>query len=250
MADAIDELLEGINRSIVKQNERIRDIERIRDFLTRAETAPSLEETRLLLAAGLTDLKKLVVVEVERHKELRVSHDEYTARLRAKLDLVERQSRTDSLTGVANRSGIEKHMKAVLDHCRTNRTSYSFALLDLDGFKAINDRLGHQAGDAALVSFGQRLQAAVGNQAFVGRLGGDEFVVISASDAEVLGLLLHRLNENLEQRPVVYEGRPLRVACSFGVQPISPVVTFEEIHRAADAELYRAKQIRKSGKAA
>ncbi len=250
LADSIDELIDGISSSIARQNGRIDEIERIRDCLTQAEVAPSLEETRYLLSAGIAGLRKLMEIEIDRQKELRSSHDEYTQRLRARLDLVERQSRTDSLTGVANRAGIERHVKAVLDHCRTNRSAYAFALMDLDGFKAINDRLGHQAGDAALVAFVQRLQAAVGMQAFVGRLGGDEFVVILAAEPDLLGLLLHRLNENLEQRPVMFEGRPLKLGCSFGVQPISPIVSFEDLHKRADAELYRAKEARRNGKAA
>ena len=182
--------------------------------------------------------------EMNLQKEMRRSHEDYSIRLQSRLDLVERESRTDSLTGVANRSGIERHVKAVLDHCRTNRASYSFALMDLDGFKLINDKLGHAAGDTALTSFAQRLQAAVGHQAFVGRLGGDEFVVVSAAEPDLLGRLLHRLNENLENRPPIFEGRPLRLGASFGIQAISPSITFEDLHRGADAELYRVKQSR------
>lgn len=244
MADAIDELINGISASIIRQNDRLAEIERIKECLNRAECASSLEETRNLLSAGMAGLHGLVSYELERQRELRTSYDQYTTRLRAKLDEVERESRTDKLTGIANRAGIERHVRAVLDHCRTNKVSYSFALLDLDGFKFINDRFGHQAGDAALILFSQRLQAAVGAQTFIGRLGGDEFVVVSAVDADMLGLLLHRLNENLDQKPLLHEGRALKLGTSFGIQAISPVVTFEELHKRADAELYNSKRAR------
>ena len=244
MADAIDELINGISTSIIRQNDRIGDIERIKDCLIQAEAATSLDQTRQFLSKGMATLSKLVSCELDRQQELRQTYDEYTSRLRSKLDEVERESRTDRLTGIANRAGIERHVRAVLDHCRTNKVSYSFALLDLDGFKAINDRIGHHAGDVALVLFAQRLQAAVGAQTFIGRLGGDEFVVVSATEPEMLALLLHRLNENLEQRPLSHENRSLKLGTSFGIQAISPIVTFEELHKRADADLYLCKRAR------
>ena len=246
MAESMEEMIGGISSSITLSAQRVEDLNQIRAVIDQAEVAQTLSETRAFLSSGMAALQKLVEQEVQGQRELWRSHDSYSNLLRSKLEHLEKQNRIDSLTGIANRAGIERHVKLVLDHCRTNKVAYSFALLDLDGFKDINDRLGHQAGDAALISFAQRLQAAIGSQAFVGRLGGDEFVVVSATETAMLSLLLHRLNENLVERPIVYGSRGLKISASFGIQPISPIVSFDDLHRLADSAMYAAKQAREA----
>jgi diguanylate cyclase (GGDEF)-like protein len=246
MADSMEEMIGGISASIVTSGQRVEELNMIRALIDQAETARTLEETRTLLNSGMTALQKLVEHEIRTQRELWSSHDSYSNLLRSKLEHLEKKNRIDPLTGVANRAGIERHVKLVLDHCRTNKKAYSFALLDLDGFKEVNDRHGHQAGDAALISFAQRLSAVLGSQTFVGRLGGDEFVVVSASETAMLALLLHRLNENLVERPIVHANRALKIGASFGIQPILPITTFDDLHRLADSAMYAAKQSRRA----
>jgi diguanylate cyclase (GGDEF)-like protein len=248
MADSMEEMIGGISASIALSHQRVNELNQIRQLIDKAETATTIEESRTLLNAGMAELQKLVEQELHTQRELSQSRDTYSTMLRDRLEHLEQQNRIDPLTGIANRAGIERHVKLVLDHCRTNKTAYSFAILDLDGFKAVNDTFGHLAGDSALVAFSQRLTAALGSKAFLGRLGGDEFVVVSANEPEMLTLLLHRLNENLEERPIVFENRSLDVTASFGVQAITPIATFEDLHKLADIAMYNAKRQRKTPK--
>jgi len=242
LTDSLSELLQNVATAVDENRTRADEIGEIRSCLTQAEGATTLEDAKKKISAGLVGIQNLVEKEIERQKQLRSSHERYNDQLRQKLNRVEQESRTDSLTGVANRTGIERHLILAADHIRTNGSRPSVAMIDLDRFKEINDVLGHQAGDSALVSFAQRLQAAVGDGVFVGRLGGDEFVVVTPVDAELIERMLHRLNEQLKQRPVIYEGVTLELSCSFGVQVLEAGWKPEQVLKFADAKLYEHKR--------
>ncbi len=84
-----------------------------------------------------------------------------------------RQANTDALTGLANRAAITRALEAALDGQRA-----AVMFVDLDGFKEVNDRLGHERGDAVLVEAADRIATSLGRTGMVGRLGGDEFLVV------------------------------------------------------------------------
>ena len=145
----------------------------------------------------------------------------------------------DALTGLANRHLLQQQIAANLS------TSGSFALLfaDLDGFKAINDTMGHASGDQLLRDVAARLLACVGDMGMAGRMGGDEFAVVmrtgtSQRDAHALAL---RLIEEV-RRPFIVEGQLCDIAFSIGIA-ISPSdgSTAEALLRNADLALYAAK---------
>ena len=85
---------------------------------------------------------------------------------------------TDELTGVANRRALQRMLCAALARARAHGQAVAVLVLDLDGFKALNDRLGHAAGDEALREMAARLRHAVRERDLVARAGGDEFVVV------------------------------------------------------------------------
>src|SRR5262249_41361885 len=105
------------------------------------------------------------------------SYDDVTAR-------VERDRRTrheadtDPLTGLANRRALERTLQAALTRAQANSRCVAVLMLDLDGFKAVNDRHGHAAGDEALREVARRRRGCVRERDLVARLGGDEFVVV------------------------------------------------------------------------
>jgi diguanylate cyclase (GGDEF)-like protein/PAS domain S-box-containing protein len=92
-------------------------------------------------------------------------------RIRAEAD-------TDELTGLANRRALQRMLAAALDRARAHGLAVGVLMLDLDGFKAVNDRHGHAAGDAALREVAARLRRSVRERDMVARAGGDEFVVV------------------------------------------------------------------------
>jgi diguanylate cyclase (GGDEF)-like protein/PAS domain S-box-containing protein len=152
----------------------------------------------------------------------------------------------DALTGLANRELLEDRVTVALASAARHRRMLALAFLDLDGFKAVNDELGHDAGDVLLRSVARRLAACVRDADTVARLGGDEFVLLLTDPGgrgDVLQVL-ERVREAVAE-PHMVEGRPVRVTCSIGVAlfPEDGVEAGggDALLRAADHAMYRAK---------
>jgi diguanylate cyclase len=241
VSSAAEDFLKKLSFFVEVQSARLAEIESVRANLEGAQNASTLEETRSRISKGMSGLQKIAESELKRKTELCRDRDAYATRLEDKLETAERESRTDSLTGVANRTGCMKKLDGVLDYVRTNGTEYSIALLDLNGFKRINDTLGHAAGDYALVTFAQRLEAAVGKSNFVGRLSGDEFVVVVSASPGSLTSLLNRLAEQFASMPANYKGLKLNVSFCFGICRVPKSGTSTSLLEEADRILYRHK---------
>ena len=150
---------------------------------------------------------------------------------------------TDALTGLASRSALQEELALDLERGATPALVY----LDLDGFKAINDRLGHSVGDALLAGIGTRMRSAVRDADLVARLGGDEFVVVVAGgDAVALSDLLERLRPAVTA-PVAIGGRTVSVGVSLGTVVAEPGDTVDSLLRRADDAMYRAKRAGRAG---
>ena len=137
--------------------------------------------------------------------------------LRALTDALTEQAVHDPLTGLANRTLLEERLRAVL--ARDGRTGDSTAVLflDLDGFKAVNDRHGHLVGDAVLREVAARLVRAVRPADTVARLGGDEFVVlVEGATPDGVEVLADRVRDAVAE-PVVLGALDLKVGVSIGV---------------------------------
>ena len=150
---------------------------------------------------------------------------------------------TDALTGLPNRRGLEQAMTTALAASRVDSVLAVF-LLDLDGFKPINDKLGHDAGDELLVQVGQRLRQQLRNSDVVGRLGGDEFVIMAAglvgeADAQRLGAKLL----NAFDQPFSVANQTCRVGLTIGFA-LAPHDGRDggDLLKRADAAMYAGKQ--------
>jgi diguanylate cyclase (GGDEF)-like protein/PAS domain S-box-containing protein len=144
---------------------------------------------------------------------------------------------TDSLTGLLNRRGFEKRFRQ-----EGQGSSCGILALDLDGFKQINDRLGHDAGDQVLVEVARRLRAAVREGDLIVRLGGDEFVVVLIRSDETMNrTVAERIRASL-CASIPVNGQALETGCSIGTTWFRtwPVDLRQSLAR-ADAALYRAK---------
>jgi diguanylate cyclase (GGDEF)-like protein/PAS domain S-box-containing protein len=154
----------------------------------------------------------------------------------------------DALTGLPNRALYMDHLrKAVARWKRRDRGAFAVLFLDLDGFKGINDTLGHLAGDQLLVEFTQRLIENVRPGDTFARMGGDEFSILldDLNDLNDAIIAVKRLHRNLEA-PFRLSGREVFVTSSIGVALSTPeYVDPEEILRHADAAMYRAKKLGK-----
>lgn len=161
--------------------------------------------------------------------------------LRARLSEAEGLADRDSLTPLLNRRAFVRE----LGRARTFAGRYGFpaslVYFDLDGFKALNDRQGHAAGDAALMAVAERLIANVRESDIVGRMGGDEFAVVlvqaDRATAEAKAATLAQAIESV--------GSDLKV--SYGVRELDPDTDPEGLISDADAAMFAAKRVRKAG---
>lgn len=152
---------------------------------------------------------------------------------------------TDALTGLASRMKFE----AVLGEAVAGLAARPQALLlaDLDGFKAVNDTLGHQAGDACLKDAGRRLLQAAPGATLIARLGGDEFAIIHACDCVAdLENIGRRLVANLECWVGGYPNK-LKISGSVGAALIVPGMPAKDVFAKADRALYAVKAKGKNG---
>jgi diguanylate cyclase (GGDEF)-like protein len=149
----------------------------------------------------------------------------------------------DSLTGLPNRALLLDRIEVAIAELGRNGRSLWILFLDLDGFKEVNDSLGHEAGDHLLAEMGSRLRHCVRASDTVARLGGDEFVIVCSEDAtqEDVDHLAARLLASL-RRPLDLGGRECAVTASIGIATVDGTVTPAEALAAADAAMYRAKR--------
>jgi diguanylate cyclase (GGDEF)-like protein len=149
----------------------------------------------------------------------------------------------DTLTGTYNRTSCLAALEAALQRPEQPDNGCAVVFIDLDDFKAINDTLGHIAGDELLVETAQRLRAATRSADVVGRFGGDEFVVVCAdvADAEMALELATRIHVRLSQ-PATIAGQAVEPTASLGVAWASGGTTADELLRRADVAMYVAKR--------
>jgi len=151
---------------------------------------------------------------------------------------------TDPLTGLGNRRGFERRLREALHQAQTKAEPLALLLLDLDGFKAVNDTLGHEAGDEVLRSVAGKLREGSARHAHTARLGGDEFVLLVTRPRDcakleslveaVLGEVRHTMQ---------YGGRSIMTSATIGaVRFDESIKTSADLLRRADVALYDAKR--------
>ncbi len=155
-----------------------------------------------------------------------------------------RQAHQDALTGVPNRNSLRQHLQLALEQAGRQASELGVLYIDIDHFKAVNDSLGHAAGDNLLVALTQRLRAALRSSDVLARLGGDEFAVLLPvlDDAAHVHTVCDKLHAALRQ-PFAYAGHALHVSASIGVA-LHPRDgdTPDELLRRADLAMYQAKR--------
>lgn len=205
----------------------------VRDHrLTNGDFAPTDLTVELLY---LTEVKAAVMGELAA----------LNARLQAAQREAEARALTDALTGLANRRALDSELARECQLAARGAAPFALMHLDLDYFKAVNDTLGHAAGDHVLVHVATVLRRETRKTDTVSRVGGDEFVLILRGEASAEGtrLIGERIIAELE-RPILYEGNTCRVSGSIGAVLVTSGVPGnpEELHAAADEATYAAKR--------
>jgi diguanylate cyclase (GGDEF)-like protein len=158
-------------------------------------------------------------------------------------DIVQRQAMTDDLTGLVNRRRFIQALDAEIERARQFGSALAIVLADLDNFKQINDEFGHPGGDVVLRAFADLIRSHVRDVDVSGRIGGEEFaILLPDTDRPGAARVAERMRRSLNAVPIsVAPDATVHVACSFGVAELAPGQTGDDVLRAADAALYRAK---------
>jgi diguanylate cyclase (GGDEF)-like protein/PAS domain S-box-containing protein len=216
---------------------------------------PMRHETRLVRADTTVVPVQVTASWVEETPEGQAAHlviiiEDITERKALEAQLVHR-SLHDPLTGLPNRLLFQDRLWHALERGQRERTPTCVLIMDLDGFKAINDELGHPMGDLVLVAFADRLRSVLRASDTAARLGGDEFSIVcentEPADAEVLA---DRLRQAVTE-PLELSGQEVSIGISIGIGSApggeEPSDVHERVVRAADDAMYADKSRRRPG---
>jgi len=171
-----------------------------------------------------------------------------TATIVMRISLLEQENITDPLTGVFNRRYLDRRLNEEVSRARRYSLPLAVLLLDIDHFKQINDKYGHQFGDRVLIYFGELVKHELREEDVLARYGGEEFLVIASQTPREGGKdLAERLRKRLESNSFRLPDESgmsdeIHVTCSIGVTSLEGEVDcVEKLVQSADENLYRAK---------
>jgi diguanylate cyclase (GGDEF)-like protein len=217
------------------------DTENLLRILVIAVVAPSMA-TMIGILRRKTDLS-VRQLEAARNDLLRFT-SELEKRVEERTFELAKMARHDSLTGVANRTALGEKLEQALARLHQQREPFTVFFLDIDGFKHINDTLGHAAGDLLLQEIAQRLTASLRETDFVARLGGDEFAIIQSGETDQRegAIALARKILNVVGKPMQLAGRDISIGTSIGIA-VAPGDGTDAgvLLQRADLALYRVK---------
>ncbi|MEM1091347.1 MAG: diguanylate cyclase [Pseudomonadota bacterium] len=205
---------------LIAMGVRIRDLRGLKEAAERAHLAQ------------LTQSKELLEEQVA----------ERTAELEAAKNAAEVEARTDTLTGVDNRRSFITQGQQMLDRCRREKQPLSLAMLDIDHFKAINDKYGHDVGDRALVAFAQEVMTLIRDRDLFGRVGGEEFALMFGTDREGAEHTAKRLVKQIAEIRLDVPDGQVSFTASIGIAHLIDETDLQELLKLADEALYVAKQ--------
>ena len=156
---------------------------------------------------------------------------------------MEELARLDQLTGLANRRVAMEEIDREEKRFQRGKKPFALIMTDIDGFKAVNDTMGHDAGDYVLRSVAALFSQSLRAQDMVFRWGGDEFLFL-LPETGVAGarVFMTMVKDKIRNSDFIFNGRRLQVAASMGAGVFAAGLTIETCLRSADQEMYRSRQ--------
>jgi diguanylate cyclase (GGDEF)-like protein len=156
---------------------------------------------------------------------------------------VQNQAHTDALTGLRNYRAFHETLRTEMHRSQRYGRPLGLIMLDIDSFKELNDKFGHQAGDAALTELGKVIRAATRREDFAARYGGDEIaILLPETPQDGCMSVVRRLVTSVREHQFLFDGNRLPFSVSVGVAFFKTDMSITQLVGAADQALYRAKQ--------
>ena len=150
-------------------------------------------------------------------------------------------STLDKLTGVYNRKYFEEALLFLIDNARTQKSEFAVMMFDIDDFKGVNDRYGHQTGDEVLVKLTREVKKCTGREDIIGRYGGEEFIILLPNTNKEKALnMAEKIRVNVEDAKILGDKRNITISIGIAISD-NESLTSEEIIGRADQALYKAK---------
>ncbi|WP_164551832.1 EAL domain-containing protein [Streptomyces sp. WAC 01529] len=242
-----EELVGSELASLIHPEDLGRVVHEVRRFLAASPVEETTTRIECRFRSGNGDWLNVESTVNRHHGGLIFNSRDVTERVRLQAQL-QHNAEHDPLTDLPNRALFTRRVSQALTGRRVTDRGTAVLFIDLDGFKAVNDTIGHQAGDELLIQAARRLQEAVRSGDTASRLGGDEFAALIVGDGtrdqaareQHIYELADRLRITLSQ-PYAIDGNDVRVAASIGVAFAEPGIGAGELLRNADLAMYRAK---------
>ena len=226
---------------------------KMEDHAKLIEQARSLEEIAPVLKEVVRATRTMASDSLNARNELQGMRESAQAteteivKLHMELDRVSAQARHDPLTGALNRKGLDEALSREVSTMRRKETPLCMALLDIDNFKKINDRLGHNTGDQALAHLAQVARECMRPQDTLARYGGEEFVFLLPDTALESGIeAMTRLQRELTKRFFLAGAEKILITFSAGVAQVGPEEDGAAAIKRADQAMYTAKRAGKN----
>lgn len=241
IGDEIEEVLSVIGTSLQQNTAFSETLSTIEQGLPEASSPEQFNS----LVSGLIEQNRRMAAMTEELNQGLARSQSLISTLSEQLDEVRTQSLRDPLTAIPNRRAFDKTLEEAMEHAARTREPLCVAMADLDHFKALNDRFGHQAGDVVLQNFARLIAGSADEPKLVARYGGEEFAIIfPGSDLMAAYNRLVNIKHTLSKTVHEAEGTdgPLPVVtASFGVAKFVPGMSARDLIHKADASLYDAK---------
>lgn len=264
IAVKLKQLQIGIEESFADQNASMNEretlatgvAEQISTIATSIEGAESLDDVKHVIDEGLQEISSRMRDHLAQDQE-RVARgeqrlrslserlklmDEESTRLRAQVRRERNRAQRDALTGIANRAAYDERIAAEIARHQRHGRELSLAVIDIDKFKSVNDKLGHKAGDKVLKNVAEICASNVRTSDFIARYGGEEFVlVLPETSLEQAHFVAEKLRGEIEGKGFYYNKRRVPITVSIGIAQFAAEESADVVFERADQALYTAK---------
>ncbi|MCP4386976.1 MAG: diguanylate cyclase, partial [Gammaproteobacteria bacterium] len=220
------------------------------------QSTSDLHELKTEISKNIDEIRGGVDDFVDRFNERHDATEERNLKLTEQLTQMEQETQElqvmlqenrtklmyDALTGIYSRMAYDERIMQELSRWGRYQTGFSYAILDIDHFKRINDTYGHNAGDKALKIVAQIMQSYVRQSDYVFRIGGEEFVLLlTSTNASAAATMVEKMRTGISESSFHFKGEPVSLTLSAGITETRNGDNVESIYERADAALYKAK---------